>query len=54
MPKRARGELDDNVDQTPVKKCRVGPRRCVSSLSDEILLRVFSFLTFKDLLSAER
>lgn len=54
MPKRARTESDDVVDRASVKKCRVGPRRSVSSLSDEILLRILSFLTFKDLLVAER
>ncbi|KEF51262.1 uncharacterized protein A1O9_12612 [Exophiala aquamarina CBS 119918] len=54
MPKRARTELDDAVDRNFVKKCRVGPRRSVSGLSDEILLRILSFLTFKDLLVAER
>lgn len=53
MPKRARSDLDDGVDQTSVKKCRIGPKRSLSSLSDEILLRVLSFLTFKDLLVTE-
>jgi hypothetical protein len=56
MPKRTRSESDDDdvVDQTSVKKCRIGPKRSLSGLSDEILLRILSFLTFKDLVIAER
>ena len=54
MPKRTRSEYADVVNQTSAKKCRIGPKRSLSSLSDEILLRILSFLTFKDLLIAER
>ncbi len=52
MGKRRRPDDDDVVGRS-VKKSRTGSRRNLLDISDEILLRVLSFLPIKDLLRTE-
>ncbi|KAK7902395.1 hypothetical protein LTR67_002040 [Exophiala xenobiotica] len=52
MGKRRRSDDNDDVRRS-VKKSRTGSRRNLLDISDEILLRVLSFLPVKDLLRTE-
>lgn len=51
MPKRRRNDNDEV--QPTFKRSRTGPRRSLLDISDEILIRVLSFLTVQDLLKLE-
>ncbi|EXJ80056.1 hypothetical protein A1O3_08342 [Capronia epimyces CBS 606.96] len=51
MPKRRRNGTEGN--RTIVKRSRTGPARHLLDISDEILLRMLSFLAIKDLLNIE-
>ncbi|KIW13616.1 hypothetical protein PV08_08807 [Exophiala spinifera] len=53
MGKRRRSD-DSNDIRPTVKRCRTGSKRNLLDISDEILLRVLSFLPIKDLLRIER
>ncbi|KAJ9638609.1 hypothetical protein H2204_004085 [Knufia peltigerae] len=53
MAKRRRVD-DSNDTRPPVKRCRTGSKRNLLDISDEILLRVLSFLPTQDLLRTER
>ena len=52
MGKRRREDDKDDVRRSG-KKSRIGSRRNLLDISDEILLRVLSFLPIKDLLRTE-
>lgn len=55
MVKRRREDADDDcVAHLALKRIRTGPRHSLSNLSDEIIIRILSFLTVKDLLRVER
>ncbi|OAP57856.1 hypothetical protein AYL99_08594 [Fonsecaea erecta] len=53
MPKRRRSDDDVGKQPTPTKRSRTGSKRSLLDISDEILLRILSFLPIKDLLKAE-
>ncbi|KIX99189.1 uncharacterized protein Z520_04765 [Fonsecaea multimorphosa CBS 102226] len=53
MPKRRRSEDDIGKQPAPAKRSRTGSKRNLLDISDEILLRILSFLPIKDLLKTE-
>jgi hypothetical protein len=57
MPKRQRvGDFDEGHSSCAPssKRARIGPRRNLLDISDEILLRILSYLPTQDLLRTER
>ncbi|KIW28824.1 uncharacterized protein PV07_04690 [Cladophialophora immunda] len=53
MPKRRRSDEDTGKLPAPAKRSRTGSKRNLLDVSDEILLRILSFLPIKDLLRTE-
>ncbi|KAH0828466.1 hypothetical protein FOPE_01559 [Fonsecaea pedrosoi] len=53
MPKRRRSNDDTGKQPAPAKRSRTGSKRHLLDISDEILLRILSFLPIKDLLKTE-
>ncbi|EXJ65813.1 uncharacterized protein A1O5_11054 [Cladophialophora psammophila CBS 110553] len=53
MPKRRRCDEDPDKQPAPAKRSRTGSKRNLLDISDEILLRILSFLPIKDLLKTE-
>lgn len=53
MTKRRRPSDDVGSDGAAVKKSRIGPKRTLASLSDELVLRILSYLPVQDLLRIE-
>ena len=53
MTKRRRQSDDGESDRAVVKKGRIGPKRTLASLSDELIVRILSYLPVQDLLRME-
>jgi hypothetical protein len=53
MPKRRRLQDDEGADCVRWKRCRRGHKHGLLDLSDELIVRIVSFLSVADLLRIE-
>jgi hypothetical protein len=54
MPKRRRLQDDEGADCIRRKRSRLGHKHGLSDMSDELVVRIVSFLSVADLLRIER